>query len=257
VNEMIATARGRADTLALVDSPFGLDVGGVVDWHNGEGYGHDAFNDSFGALYWPWVKVYDAYNKKEAFMPPSGFVTAQMAYNDYVADPWFAAAGFSRGLIRAGVELEMSPDLGQRDALYGDGNAVNPIVNFTREGITIWGDRTLQRRPTALDRVNVRRMLLYVEKVIATSVRYLVFEPNDPTTWRRFVGLVTPSLEFVKARRGLYDYRVICDETTNPAYLIDQNHMNGRLLLKPTKNAEVITIDFVVLSTGAKFSEQI
>ena len=256
LNALILTCETRGDCMSVIDSPFGLDVQGVVDWHNGTGaYTHQAFNSSYAALYWPWVRVYEPYNAREIWMPPSGFVTAQYAYTDYTQWPWFAPAGLVRGRVKSGIRLEMSPDLGQRDFLYGNGNAVNPIVNFTREGITIWGQRTLQRRPTALDRVNVRRMLLVAEKQIATAVKYLVFEPNDPFTWQRFVNLVTPALEYIKSNRGMYDFRVICDETTNTAVTVDRNEMHGRMLIKPTKAAEMIVLDFVILSTGADFNE--
>ena len=135
------------------------------------------------------------------------------------------------------------------------GEVVNPIVNFPGEGITVWGQKTTQRRNTALNRVNVRRMLNFAKKVIATSVRFLVFEPNDELTWRRFIHITNPVLESIKGRRGLYDFKVICDETTNPPELIDQNQMRGIILMKPTKTAETITIDFTLLSTGAQFNE--
>lgn len=256
INDLILTCETRGDCMAVVDAPFGLDVQNVIDWHNGTGaYSHQAFNSSYAALYWPWVRILDNYNRKEIWMPPSGFVTAQYAYTDYTTYPWFAPAGFTRGRVKSGIRIEMSPDLGQRDFLYGNGNAVNPIVNFTREGLTIWGQRTLQRRPTALDRVNVRRMLLAAEKAIATAVKYLVFEPNDPVTWRRFVNLVSPAMDYIKANRGVYEFKVVCDETTNPPIVIDRNEMNGRILLKPTKAAEMIVVDFVLLSTGANFEE--
>lgn len=256
VNEMILLCETRADCMAVIDAPFGLDVQGVIDWHNGTGmYSHAAFNSSYAALYWPWVRVFDNYNNKEIWLPPSGLVTAQYAYTDYVSNPWFAPAGFTRGRVKAGIRLEMSPDLGQRDSLYGNQNAINPIVNFTKDGLTIWGQRTLQRRPTALDRVNVRRLMLYLEKSIATSVKYLTFEQNDAFTWRRFVTLADDACNYVKANRGLYNYKVICDETTNTPTIIDRNEMNGRIMVKPTKAAEIITLDFVLLSTGASFNE--
>lgn len=256
LNDMILTCQTRADCMCVIDSPFGLDVQGVINWHNGAApYTHQAFNSSYAALYWPWMKDYDPYSRRELWLPPSGYVTAQYAYTDYTTFPWFAPAGLNRGRITSPTEQETSPDLGQRDFLYGNQNAVNPIVDFTKDGITIWGQRTLQRRPTALDRVNVRRMLLYAEKTIATAVRYLVFEPNDTVTQRRFVSLVEPALEYIQANRGLYDFRVICDETTNPPIVVDRNEMHGRLLLKPTKAAEIIVLDFVILSTGANFDE--
>ena len=255
INELLSLAQRRHDCMAIIDSPFGLDVAGVVDWHNGKGYGHAAFNSSFGALYWSWIKTYDPYNKRELFLPPSGFVLGQIALTDRVAAPWFAPAGLNRGHILKGLTLEQSPDLGQREHMQGNQNAVNPIVNFTKDGINIWGQRTLQRKPSALDRVNVRRMLLYAEKVIASSVRYLVFEPNDERTWRQFEMLVNPVMEAIKTGRGVYDFKVQCDASTNSTLDIDQNRMNGKILLKPTKAAETITIDFIVLSTGAEFSD--
>lgn len=256
INEMILTCETRADCMCIVDAPFGLDVQGVIDWHNGTGvYSHAAFNSSYAALYWPWVRVFDSYSRKELWLPPSGLTSAQYAYTDYQAQPWFAPAGFIRGRVKSGLRLEMSPDLGQRDSLYGNQNAVNPIVNFTKDGLTIWGQRTLQRRPTALDRVNVRRLMLYLEKSIATAVKYLTFEPNDKFTWNRFVSLADSACSYVKSNRGLYDYKVVCDETTNTPIVIDRNEMNGRILVKPTKAAEIITLDFVILSTGASFNE--
>jgi uncharacterized protein len=250
----MAVCAQRGDAMCIVDPPFGLNVDEVIDWHNGVGYGHAAFNSSFGALYWPWIKVLDPYNRKKVWLPPSGFVLGQIAYTDNVTQPWFAPAGLNRGHIIQALEIEYSPTLGERDFLYGNGNAVNPIVNFTRLGIHIWGNRTLQRKPTALDRVNVRRMVLYAEKVISTSIKFLVFEPNDEITWKRFIDLVDPTMEFIRATRGLYDFRVICDESTNPPSQIDQNTMLGKVLVKPTKSAEVIIVDFTLLSTGAEFS---
>ena len=135
------------------------------------------------------------------------------------------------------------------------GHNVNPFVNFVRDGITCWGQKTLQRAPTSLDRINVRRMLTYARKVIATAVRYLVFEPNDDITWLRFRQLVEPFLRDIASRRGISDFRVICDSTTNTPYYIDQNVMRGKVLIKPTKAAEIIEISYTLLPTGAVFEE--
>lgn len=256
INELFDICeKKRRDCMALIDSPFGLSVQGVVDWHNGESpYTHAAFNNSRAALYWPWIQIYDAYNRSELWTPPSGFVAESIAYTDFIAEPWFAPAGLNRGRITA-LRTEYTPDQGQRDFMYSNQNAVNPIVQFPKDGIAIWGQRTLQRKPSALDRVNVRRLMLTIEKQIATAVKYLVFEPNDPITWKRFVNLVSPAMDWVKSRRGVYDFRVICDESTNPPIAIDRNEMYGKVLLKPTKAAEMLIIDFTILSTGADFSE--
>lgn len=257
INEGIAICEERGDCLYIADPPFGLDAQNVVDWHNGAGAynDHSAFNSSYGALYWPWLQIYDAYSDSNIWVPPSGEVVAAMAYNDYVADPWFAPAGFNRGRLIVPLKVEYSATQGERDLLYSGGNAVNPIVNFTRDGITIWGQRTLQRSPTALDRVNVRRMMLQLRKIIASAVRYITFEPNDAVTWRRFTGLTISAIEPMKRRRGIYDYRIVCDETTNLPEYIDRNEMHGKIFIKPTKTAEIIVVDFVLMPTGARFEE--
>lgn len=255
-NEMINLAQSRADCIAVIDPPFDLNVSEIRDFANGTGsYTGGSLNSSYAALYWPWVEYYDAYNAKAIWTPPSGWVTSTYARTDRVSDPWFAPAGLNRGTLTGALRIEYSPTLGEREQLYGPGQCVNPIVNFIPDGITIWGQKTTQRKASSLDRVNVRRLLLFAEKTIATSVRYLLFEPNDPVTWRRFVGLVQPVLATIKGRRGLEEFRVICDETTNPPELRDRNTMRGLLLLKPTKTAEIIQVDFTLLSSGATFAE--
>jgi phage tail sheath protein FI len=257
INEMLTICATRGDCMAIVDPPLGLTVQQVVDWHNGAGaYGdHQAFNTFYGALYWPWLQIYDAVNKQKVWVPPSGLVAGVYAFTDYTTETWYAPAGLNRGHLLQPLKLEYNPDLGERDLLYGNQNAVNPIVNFRKDGITVWGQRSLQRKPSALDRVNVVRLVLYLRKVIATAVRYLVFEPNDPITWATFVNLVQPYMETVKQRRGVYDYRVICDANTNPPDAIDRNEMHGIVAFKPTKAAEFIEVKFVVTNTGTNFDD--
>jgi len=257
VTALISFAETRGDCLALIDPPYGLDVQGVINWHNGDGYGHSALNSSHAALYWSWHQIYDPYAKEAVWVPPCGPTAAIMAYTDFTAETWFAPAGMIRGKVQNSLDIEFSPSQGQRDFLQGPGTNVNPYVNFSKEGIVLWGQKTLQRQPTALDRVNVRRLLLWLEKVIVTAARSLVFEPNDEVTWRRFVSLCESAIEPVQARRGLYDFRVICDDTTNLPETIDQNRMIGKILLKPTKTAEILEIDFTILSTGAEFTEYV
>jgi phage tail sheath protein FI len=258
---MIDLCESRADCMAIVDPPSGLTVQQVVDWHNGQLTGHDDYltaapNSSYAALYWSYVQVYDSYNDQYVWIAPSGPAARTWAYNDSVSEPWFAPAGLIRGNRPGWLDLEHSPSMGERDYMYGyTGHNVNPFVNFFRDGITVWGQKTLQRAPTALDRINVRRMLLYARKVIATAVRYLVFEPNDSITWLRFRMLVEPFLRNIATRRGIFDFRVVCDATTNTPYYIDQNVMRGKLLIKPTKAAEIIEIEFTLLPTGAEFDE--
>ena len=257
LNELIQICEERGDCMAILDSPDNYSVQQAVDWHNGQGAfsDHQSFSSSYAAMYYGWLKIYDAYNNVNVWTPPSGHAAGVYAYTDFIAETWFAPAGFNRAHLVQALDVRYSPQQGERDFMYGNQNALNPIVKFPKDGITIWGQRTLQRAPTALDRVNVRRLLLYMRKVVATAVKYLTFEPNDEFTWRQFTLLVDPFCQQVKSRRGIYDFAVICDNTTNTPDLIDQNIMTGRIYLKPTKTAEVINVDFVLTSTGARFED--
>lgn len=258
VNGLITIAETRADCMAIIDPPTDLRPSEVVDWHNGAGTysgDHAAFNSSYAALYYPWVKIYDVYNAQYIYSPPSGHALAVYAYTDNTTESWFAPAGMNRGRVISGIDVAYGATPGEMDLLYGDGNAVNPIARFNPDGLVVWGQRTLQRAPTALDRVNVRRLLLYLRKVISTAVNYLVFEPNDEKTWRLFGHLVIPFLNDVTQRRGLYDFRFQCDETTNTPAVIDRNEMHARIFLKPVKAAEFIQVDLVITATGANFDE--
>lgn len=268
IAEMDSICRTRGDCMAIVDPPFGLTRDGVIKWHNGLGSTLPtpppespaaALNSSYMALYWGWVKVYDPYNDGEVWIPPSGHVAGVYAYTDTVTAPWFAPAGLNRAILRDVLALEPQArtTLGDRELLYAGGRRgrVNPIVNFTGIGITIWGQRTLQVASTALDRVNVRRMLLYLRKVISSVVLFLTFEPNDPATWKWFENLVEPVLLNVKRRRGVRDYLVLCDASTNPPDVTEQNRMVGKVFIVPTKVAEVIEVQFIILPQGANFQE--
>jgi len=249
---MLTLCEGRADCMAIIDPPYGLRPQEVTDWHNGSGSGNTtAFNSSYGALYWDWLLIYDAYNAQEVYVPPSGYLAGVYALNDFVSEPWYAPAGLNRGRILSAIGLRYSPNLGERNLLYGDGNAINPIVNFVQDGITVWGQRTLQREATALDRVNVRRLMLYLRKVAANFSRYFVFEPDDPATWRRVRFTFESLLADVQSRRGVRDYKVICDETINTQARVDRNELWVRILVRPTKAAEFIVVEFVIMPQGA------
>lgn len=259
VNQLISIATNRHDCIALIDPPQGLSVQDVIAYHNGTLDGADmpkkALDSSYAAMYYPWVQVDNIYTGKKQWLPPSGLVSGVYAYNDREGQAWFAPAGLNRGFITPALALEVNLNEGDRDALYGNQNAINPIVNYKRQGIVVWGQRTLQRKPSAVDRINVRRLMLLVRKAIAISTAYLVFEQNDPITWRRWTGTIEPFLESIKNSRGLYDYRVVMDETTVTPFYQDRNEMPGQVFLKPTKTAEFIPIDFVLTSTGASFTE--
>jgi phage tail sheath protein FI len=262
VSEMITLVESRGDALALIDSPFGLTITQVIDWHNGVATGIanapiSALNSSYASLNWAWCKIYDPYNKVEMWLPPSGFVAANMAYTDQVAHPWFATAGHNRGRLDA-LETEYSPDVQERGKLYRDGNNINPIVNFTDGGVTLYGNATLYRRQqSVLAQVHVRRLMIHLQKLIATSVKFLLWEPHDPVTWREFENRVNPILASARANRGLEDFRVICNETTNPPEQRRERVMRGKILLKPLNAVEVIEVDFALLATGAEFDESV
>lgn len=253
INAMFDICTFRHDCMALVDPPFGLTPQEMVDWINGASGDHAAFNTSYAAVYWPWAQIYDPVNKKSVWTAPSGHISYVYAYTDYNAETWFAPAGLNRGHLSTPIKMEYVPTLGERDLLYQ--NNVNPIATFIRDGINVWGQKTLQRLPTALDRVNVRRLMLYLEKVVATAARGLVFEPSDRTTWIQMVNLIEPFLESVKSRRGVMEFKVVCDETTNTSDVIDRNEMNVRIYIRPTKSSEFIGIDFILTDSGTAFTE--
>lgn len=210
-------------------------------------------NSSYSALYANWFKINDKYNDKKRWIPSSGAVAGIFAYTDYITDPWFAPAGLNRGILRNVLELAINPDQGTRDSLYQ--NQLNPIVNFPGQGITIWGQKTLQTKPSAFDRVNVRRLFLVLEKGIATAAKYFVFEPNDPFSQSMFKNMVEPFLKDVKGRRGLYDFAVDVSANVNTPERIDRNEFWAEIYISPTKAAEFLTLRFNATRTGVNFAE--
>lgn len=253
INGLIGLVNSRRDCMAIIDPPFGLNHEDVADWHNGTGSGNTAaFNTSYAALYWPWLHDYDPYNKQYIWLPPSGYVARQYVYTDSISDPWKAPAGMTRGKITA-LDVEQSASQTQRDLLYGEMNAVNPIVNFVGEGITIWGQKTLLRDTKATNRVNVRRLLIYAERLIAKMAKSFVFDATDETSWADFTRKANAIIEPIRIRRGLYSYKVVMDSTTNTAVTIDQNKMVGYIFLQPTKTAEFIEVYFTITATGETF----
>jgi uncharacterized protein len=256
-HEVINVAEYRADCLGIVDPPLGLDVQEIADWHNGVGYTHSAFTSDKAGLFWPWVQRYDSYQRRSIWAPPSGFAAQSFAYNDQVRQPWFAAAGLERGTLYTAQQVEMRINRGDYDFLYGpaNGNAVNAIRDFGPDGIVIDGNRTLQRFSSALDRINVRRGFFFIEKSIAKAARVLKFDQNDRMLWDRFNSLVTPHISSVVAQRGIEDFRIICDKTTNTDDRRNNNEMVGKIYIVPVKSAEKIIIDFALFASGATFSE--
>jgi hypothetical protein len=208
-------------------------------------------DSSYVATYYPWVKILDTNLNKIVSVPPSVVLPAIYASNDKASAEWFAPAGLNRGGITQAVQVLDRLTHGERDTLYE--GRVNPIAAFPGQGICVWGQKTLQIAPSALDRINVRRLMINLKKFIASSSRFLVFEQNVANTRNRFLSIVNPYLEQVQQRSGLYAFQVKMDETNNTPDLIDRNILYGQIYLQPTKTAEFIVLDFNILPTGAQF----
>jgi len=210
------------------------------------------FDTNYAATYYPWVKVQDSVSKKLLWVPPSVVVPGVFAQNDKLSYEWFAPAGLNRGGISEATQVYFRLTQADRDQLYL--NRINPIASFPNIGVCVWGQKTLQAKASALDRINVRRLLIATKKFIASATKYLVFEQNTTQTRNRFLNIVNPYLDSVKQRQGLYAFKAVMDDTNNTPDLIDRNIMYGQLFLQPTKTAEFIIIDFNIQATGASFS---
>jgi len=258
IGTALQMCESRGDVLYIVDPPFGLRPQQVVDWHNGMLLSdlQAAINSSYGALYWGWIRVFDQFTADELWIPPSGHISAVFSRTAREAEQWFAPAGLRRGRLLTALDVEYSPTQGERDLLYGSGNSVNPIVKFPQDGITVWGQRTLQRSQSALNRVNVRMLLIYVKKNLVRLLRNFIFEPNDRILWRQVKATVDPFLSDIQARRGLTAFNVVVDETNNTPERIDRNELWVSVFLKPTRAVEFIVLNLVVLRTGASFSAE-
>ena len=251
VNKAIDVAETRGDTFYIADpvvlssganSALAIAISAVAN---------SGIDSSYVGTYWPWVKIIDTDKNKPVWVPPSVVLPNIFAYNDNVAFEWFAPAGLNRGGISEAVDVETKLSFSQRDSLYEA--KINPIATFPGQGICVWGQKTLQVKASALDHINVRRLLIALKKFIASSTRYLVFENNTTETRQRFLNIVNPYLERVKARQGLYAFRVVMDETNNTPDIIDRNQMYGQIFIQPAKTAEFIVLDFNILPTGASF----
>ena len=247
-SKVIDVCESRGDCFAVLDPvPFDSTLSQATT----EAGGRDS---NFAAMYWPWIKVPDTQVAgTQRWVPPSTVMGGIYAFNDRVAHPWFAPAGLNRGGITTAIQAERKLTQNNRDDLYD--NNVNPIATFPGQGVTVFGQKTLQKKASALDRINVRRLLIRVKKFIASSSRFLVFEQNTAATRRRFLGIVNPFLETVQSQSGLSAFRVVMDETNNTPDSIDRNQLIGQLFLQPTRTAEFIVLDFTIQPTGASFPE--
>jgi hypothetical protein len=237
----------RGDCFYIMDNVvFGENVDTAVNTIAGT-------DTNYAGTYHPWVKVLDVNSNKNIWVPPSTVMPQVFAFNDKVAAEWFAPAGLNRGGITAAVQVEKRLARASRDDLYE--GRVNPIALFPGQGAVAFGQKTLQVKASALDRINVRRLLIAVKKFIASSARFLVFEQNVEATRQRFLNIVNPFLASVQERSGLFAFRVIMDESNNTPDLIDRNILVGQLFLQPTRVAEFISLEFNILPTGATFPE--
>ena len=244
-DNMIACVEGRGDAIAIVDNGvYGTTITGATT--NAAGA-----SSNYGATYYPWVQLFSSNLGKTVWCPPSTVIGGVLAFNDQVGAEWFAPAGLNRGGIPSVVRAERRLSQSDRDTLY-TGN-VNPLATFPGTGVCVWGQKTLQRKPTALDRVNVRRLLIALKDFIGGVARNLVFEQNTAVTRNRFLSQVNPYLESVVQRQGLYAYKVIMDDSNNTPDVIDRNQLVGQIYIQPTKTAEFIILNFNLTPTGAEF----
>jgi hypothetical protein len=270
--KLVRACEARADTLAIIDLPkiykppfeqrcesFKDRVDGTTPEASAANLVARQINSSYGAAYYPWVKIRDDRYTKDVWVPPSVVALGVMAYTEQRDDVWFAPAGFNRGGLSEGnagcTVLQASEQLlaRDRDTLYGAN--INPVAQFVSEGLVIFGQKTLQSTPSALDRINVRRLLIFVKKEISRIANGILFEQNVQATWKKFTNQVVPFLDSVKVRFGLTDFKVVLDETTTTPDLIDRNILYAKVFLKPARSIEFIAVDFVITRTGAAYDD--
>lgn len=239
----------RADSLYIVTTPDTDAAGDVLTVDDVSDSLTDMYDSNYTATYWPWVQILDSENNVFVYVPPTRDVVRNIALTDNIAFPWFAVAGIQRGDVDA-IKARKKLTTPERDTLYE--NRINPIATFASDGVKIWGNRTLQVRESALDRINVRRLLLQARKLISAVAIRLLFEQNDNVVRNQFLSLVNPILDNIRTQRGLTDFRV---EVSNNPEDIDRNQLSAKIFLKPTRSLEFIQIDFIVTPTGASFDD--
>jgi hypothetical protein len=244
-NRAITTVENRGDAVFIADAGvYGTSIASAVS--NAANY-----TSNYAATYYPWVSLYSAGLGKSVWCPPSTVIGGVLAYNDSTTAEWFAPAGLNRGGIPSVVNAERRVQQTDRDTLYS--GRINPIATFPGVGVCVWGQKTLQKKPSALDRLNVRRLLIALKGFIGGVARTLVFEQNTTATRNRFLAQVNPYLSSVVQRQGLYAYKVIMDATNNTPDIVDRNQLVGQIYIQPTKTAEFVILNFNILPTGATF----
>ena len=254
VTSLISMAESRKDCLVFV-SPEKTDC---VDNAGAEVTDIKAYRDtltstSYAVLDSNWKYQYDKYNDVYRWVPLNGDIAGLCARTDLERDPWFSPGGLNRGIIKNAIKLAWNPTKTNRDDLYVKG--INPVVTFQGEGIVLFGDKTLLSKPSAFDRINVRRLFIVLEKALARAARFSLFEFNDQFTRAQFVALVEPFLRDVQGRRGIYDFRVVCDESNNTPEIVDRNEFVGDIYIKPARSINFIQLNFVAVRTGVSFDE--
>jgi hypothetical protein len=245
----------RKDCVAFI-SPASSDVinqvgnetDNIASWYNSL-----SRSSSYVVADSGWKYMFDKYNNVYRWVPLNGDIAGLCVNTDNVRDPWFSPAGLNRGNLKNVVKLAWNPDKTQRDTIYSIG--VNPVVSLSGAGTILYGDKTLQSKPSAFDRINVRRLFIVLEKTVARAAKYSLFEFNDEFTRAQFVALVTPFLRDVQGRRGIYDFRVVCDGTNNTPEVIDSNRFVGDIYIKPARSINFIQLNFVAVRTGVDFTE--
>ena len=249
-NELITVAETSKNFLALISPPYALgSVQDAVDWLNGKGTRTAAVNSSYAAAYWPWVQVFNSFAGAEEWYDLAIFAARQCVFTDSIAEPWFAPAGLNRGRLTKPTDTEQALNQGDRDTLYS--NSLNPINKDPVGGIVIFGQKTTQRTPTALDRVNVRRLMIFVRKTLLSLGKPFQFEPNDQFTWELVENALQPFISDLIARRAIVEGAVKCDSTTNTPLRVDRNELWCSVSIKPTKVAETVVFEVNLTSQSA------
>jgi uncharacterized protein len=245
VSNIIANTQNRGDNLYVLDL---IDYSGTVASTITQA---NARNTSYAASYWPWVRIVDPATGRQVWVPASTVIPGVYAFNDKVSAPWFAPAGINRGGLTTVLQAQFKLTQANKDSLYS--NNINPLATLPKNGVVVFGQKTLQKQASALDRVNVRRLMIEMKNYIRQIADTIVFEQNTIATRNSFVGRVTPFLEGIQQKQGLYAYKIVMDESNNGPAVIDQNQLIGQIYIQPTRTAEFISLDFILLPTGAEF----
>lgn len=254
-NDLLGIATARKDCVAFISPPIEdtANKSNADAVANVKAFADQLTSTSYGVIDSTALKVYDKYNDVYRWIPAAGHTAGLCANTDNVADAWFSPAGYTRGQLLGVTKVALNPKQADRDTLYKA--RVNPITSFPGQGIVLFGDKTAQAKPSAFDRINVRRLFIVLEKAIATAAKYQLFEFNDEFTRAMFRNMVEPFLRDIKGRRGITDFAVVCDETNNTGQIIDTNQFVADIYIKPARSINFITLNFIATRTGVEFSE--